>query len=188
MYHSKRGRVHKDRFDPSRRVAISQGGVCALRNLAHFLYLLRTELDVQRAKILVQILMSAMMSMRAAFLLIFTFSYLDITRARDRDDVWSLREKPGERNLSRRGIVLRSYLLDFLHDLEDIREVLLRVPRDAAPEIAFFKVIRARLRLGRPQRRGTNVGRRDVHICQSAGPSRGANTQRRLHRAHARLV
>ena len=126
--------------------------------------------------------------MRAAFLLILLFSYLDITRARDGDDVWPLREEPRERDLSSRGIVLRSYLLDFVHDLEHIREVLLRVPRDAAPEIAFFEVIRARLRLGRPQRRGTNVGRPDVHICQSAVPSRAGNTRIRLRRAQARLV
>ena len=35
---------------------------------------------------------------------------------------------------------------------------------------------------------GTNVGLPDVHICQSAVPSRVANTQRRLCRARARLA
>ena len=59
------------------------------------------------------------------FFFLFYFSYLDITRSRDRDNVWSLREEPSERNLSCRGIVLHSYLLDFLHDLEHIGEVLL---------------------------------------------------------------
>ena len=58
--------------------------------------------------------------------------------------MWSLREEPSERNMSRRGTLFRSYLLDFLYDLEDIREVLLRVPGRCL-EIAFFKIFRARL-------------------------------------------
>ena len=85
-----------------------------------------------------------MVSVHAASFLIFTFSYLDITRARDRGDVWSLCKEPSERNLYLAGIVLRSYLLDFLYDLEHIREVPLRVP-GCCPEIALFEVIRAPL-------------------------------------------
>ena len=56
VYDSKRRRVHKHRFDPSRRIAISQGGVCEALKRA-LPVPLPTELDVERAQILVQILM-----------------------------------------------------------------------------------------------------------------------------------
>ena len=77
-------------------------------------------------------------------LLLFVSSYLDITCTRNGDHI--LREEPSERNLSRRGIVLLPYLLDFFHDLKHVREVLLRIPRNDAPKIALFKVIGARLK------------------------------------------
>ena len=78
------------------------------------------QLDVQRVKILIQILnVSNCVSACYLFSLVLLFRTLILLpRPRDGDDVLSLREEPSERNLSRRGIVLRSYLLDFLHDLE----------------------------------------------------------------------
>ena len=119
MCNSEWGHTHLDHLNHPGRVTLSQDWVCTLSNVACFLHLLQTKLDIQGGKVLVQILDKQCVSTTVSFILFF-FSYLDIMRPRDGDDIWSLCEEPSERNLPCRGIVFHSNLLDFLHNLKHV--------------------------------------------------------------------
>ena len=50
--------------------------------------------------------------------------YLDFLRARDRDNIFALGEKPSQYDLARRCVVFFAKFLETLHKLQDIWEVL----------------------------------------------------------------
>ena len=50
--------------------------------------------------------------------------YLDLLRARDRDNIFALGQKPSQCNLARRCVVFFAKFLETLHKLQDIWEVL----------------------------------------------------------------
>ena len=53
---------------------------------------------------------------------------LDLSRARDGDDILALREDPGQSDLSWRCIVFLRYSVQTVDQVKNVREVLLRVP------------------------------------------------------------
>ena len=55
-------------------------------------------------------------------------AYRDLARPWDWNDIVALGQQPRERNLTRWSVNLASNLLQFLHELEDVRKVVLRVP------------------------------------------------------------
>ena len=65
----------------------------------------------------------------------------DVGRPGDGDHVRALREEPRERDLARGRAVGRANLLEAGCELEDVREVLLGVPRNLTAEIIGLKVI-----------------------------------------------
>ena len=50
--------------------------------------------------------------------------YLDLLRARDRDNVFALGKEPSQCDLARRCVVFLAKFLETLHKLQDIWEVL----------------------------------------------------------------
>jgi len=50
--------------------------------------------------------------------------YLDLLRARNRDNIFPLGEKPSQCDLARRCVVFLAKFLEALHKLQDIWEVL----------------------------------------------------------------
>ena len=68
-------------------------------------------------------------------------------RPRDGDNIVALGKQPRERNLARRRVVFLPDLLQAVGNLEDVREVLLRVAGDESAEIALLKVVRRFLRI-----------------------------------------
>ena len=71
--------------------------------------------------------------------------YVELGRPNDRDYIFTLGEDPGNCDLAGRRPILLSNLLKALGDLVDIREVLLRVPRNILAEVDIRKLVRARL-------------------------------------------
>ena len=63
------------------------------------------------------------------------WTHVELGRSHDRDDVLALSEDPGDSNLSARGTILLSDLLQAFCEVEYGREVLLRETRDEPPEV-----------------------------------------------------
>lgn len=73
---------------------------------------------------------------------------LNLTSARDRNDIGPLRQQPRQRDLSGRGVVLGGDCVERVNDVQQAREVLLREAGYVASEVAFLKVIRGFLQWG----------------------------------------
>lgn len=68
-------------------------------------------------------------------------THLDVGCAGNGDDVWALRKQPRERDLACRRAVSLANLREPGRELEDVREVRVRVARDLAPEVVRVEVI-----------------------------------------------
>ena len=68
-------------------------------------------------------------------------------RPRNRDDVVALSKQPRKHNLARRRIVLLADPLQVVDNLEDVREVFLRVAGYNSAEVALLEVVRRFLRI-----------------------------------------
>lgn len=100
------------------------------------------------------------------------FTYLKPGSARDRDEIFSLSQHPRQCDLSGGGIILLADLLQPVRDLEDVGEVLLRIPRDYLAEVSILEVIRRFLR--RKLAGLHDVQKRFVHKTASEqAPSKG---------------
>ena len=69
-------------------------------------------------------------------------AYLEPGCTRDRYHVFSLSQHPRQRDLSGGGVVFPADILQTLRELEDVREVLFRVPRNHLAEVPILEVIR----------------------------------------------
>ena len=65
---------------------------------------------------------------------------------RDRDDVLSLSQDPGQSNLAGGRVIFLPDLLQTIREVENIGEILPGVPRDESAEVAVLEVIRRFLR------------------------------------------
>lgn len=95
------------------------------------------QLHVESAEVLLKVLITIPISVRVA-LRGEMKAHLDFGGARDRDDVFTLAEKPCERNLARGRVVTIANLLQAVGKLENIRKVLFRVPGACANSFSLL--------------------------------------------------
>lgn len=123
------------------RVAIALGSIGSICHAADLLHVLLRQLDVQRAEILLEILFAPTIS-KLKPRLTARNTYLDLGRTGDRNDIVSLSEQPSECDLPSSRVVLLANLLKTDCELENVGEVLLRIPRDLPAEVVLGEVFR----------------------------------------------
>ncbi len=136
-----RRRVHEEEALQAFWVTRAARCVCRLRKLPYLLHLLGRKRHLQRVQVLFQVLDDPTISITPCSL-DERATYRKLCSSRDRDNIVTLRKQPRESDLPGRRAVLLADSLQAIRDLQDVREVLLRVARHRAPEIILVEVIR----------------------------------------------
>lgn len=109
-----------------------------LSGITDFLQLFRSELDIQRAEVLFEILRQVI---HESFPNVLS-TYLLLRSPRDWDNIVALSKQPSERDLPRGGIMSLADFFQRIDQLENVREILFRVLWNNAADIDLIKVVR----------------------------------------------
>ena len=103
--------------------------ICLLRHRSDLLQLFCREFNVRGSEVLFKVLWPAVVKSTAIDVPIKIDTYLELRRARDRNNVLALPQEPRQRNLTGARVVPFANLLESVSEFDDIWEVLVRVAK-----------------------------------------------------------
>ena len=116
--------VSEQHFRHSGRISVSLLGICTLSFSPHFLQIFRTQWHLDRSKILfepLEVIRKLISSVTNSF------THVDLCGARNGNDIVTLCEEPSQSDLTGRGFVLLTDLLQAISELQDLRKILFAI-------------------------------------------------------------